>query len=65
MNFLRSLKKLAIGIVEEIKKIQWPKKDFVIYNSILVIISILISILVVTGIDYILTKGVNWYISLK
>jgi preprotein translocase SecE subunit len=56
---------LAIGIVEEIKKIQWPKKDFVIYNSILVIISILISILVVTGIDYILTKGVNWYISLK
>jgi preprotein translocase SecE subunit len=53
------------GVREQITAIQWPKRQLVIYNGVIVIISILIAILVVIGIDYGFSKFINWYISLK
>lgn len=53
------------GVIREIRQIQWPKKDAVVYNAVIVVIAVLISILVVAGIDYLLAKLINWYIALK
>ncbi|MCD6195058.1 preprotein translocase subunit SecE [bacterium] len=53
------------GVVRETKQIQWPKREVVVYNAVIVIIAILISILVVAGIDYVLAKLINWYVALK
>lgn len=62
---LSKVKVFFQGVIREIRQIQWPKKDAVVYNAVIVVIAVLISILVVAGIDYLLAKLINWYIALK
>ncbi len=53
------------GVIREAKQIQWPKREVVVYNAVIVIVAVLISVLVVAGIDYVLAKAVSWYVGLK
>jgi len=53
------------GVRQQIVAIQWPSREVVIYNGVIVIIAIAISILLVTGIDYLFAKLINWYITLR
>jgi preprotein translocase SecE subunit len=62
---LQSIVGFFRGVREQISAIQWPKRQLVIYNGVIVIIAVLISILIITGIDYGFSKFINWYISLK
>jgi len=65
MFIFKKLKDFLSGVVEEAKKIHWPRRELVIYNSTIVIVAILISILIVAGIDYLLSQLISWYIGLK
>jgi len=65
MKIFANIKNSILGIFEEIKKIHWPERRLVIYNAVVVIVAILISILIVAGIDFLLSKTVSWYITLR
>ncbi len=49
INFFKS-------IVDEAKKVVWPNRDTVTRHSVMVIITVVISILAVAGIDYVFQK---------
>jgi len=46
----------------ELKKVSWPSRKEVTSLTIVVIISIAIATLVVMGVDYLLTKFVNYIV---
>ncbi len=49
INFFKS-------IVDEAKKVIWPDKETVTRHSVMVIVTVIVSILVVAGIDYVFQK---------
>jgi preprotein translocase SecE subunit len=46
----------------ELKKINWPKRSDVIRLTIIVIISTIVSMLIIAGIDWLLTQLVNYFV---
>ena len=65
MEVFQKVRSFLQGTIEEVRKIQWPPREVVINNAFLVIIAILVSVLVVAGIDYLLAKVINWYVNLR
>ncbi len=56
------IKNYIIQSIGELKKVTWPKKSEVIRLTAIVIISTGVSVLIVTGLDWILTKLVNYFV---
>ncbi|MBE2972892.1 preprotein translocase subunit SecE [Burkholderia cepacia] len=48
---------------EELKKVNWPKRENVIRLTVIVIVSTLIAMLLVSGLDWVLTKIIDMAIS--
>ena len=46
----------------ELKKVTWPKRADVIRLSIIVIISTLVAMAIVVGLDWILSKVINYFV---
>ncbi|MCD6421720.1 preprotein translocase subunit SecE [bacterium] len=65
MEVLQKVRNFLQGTIEEVRKIQWPSREVVINNAFLVIVAILVSVLIVAGIDYLLAKVINWYVNLR
>ena len=56
------IKNYIIQSIGELKKVSWPKKSDIIRLTTIVIISTGISVLIVAGLDWILTKLVNYFV---
>ncbi len=48
----------------EFKKIVWPSKKTVISQSAVVLVAVIAMGLIVAGFDFVLIKGVQWFIGL-
>ena len=46
----------------ELKKVNWPKRQEIIRMTIIVIISTIIAMLIIMGVDWFLAKLVNYFI---
>lgn len=46
----------------ELKKVSWPKRQEIIKLTIIVIISTILAMLIIMGIDWLLAKLVNYFI---
>ena len=62
MKIFRPLINYFSQSFEELKKVSWPNKNEIIKLSAIVIVSIVISMLVLAGIDWGLSKIVNMII---
>ncbi len=56
------IKNYIVQSVGELKKVTWPKKSEVIRLTVIVIISTGVAVLIVAGLDWILTKLVNYFV---
>ena len=56
------IKNYIIQSINELKKVNWPKRSEIIRLTSIVIISTGISILIVMGLDWVLTKLVNYFV---
>lgn len=59
---LVKIKDYFIQSINELKKVNWPKRNEVVRLTAIVIISTSISMLAVTGLDWALTKLVNYFV---
>jgi len=46
----------------ELKKVNWPKRDEIIRLTLIVIVATVISMLIVAGIDWLLTQLINYFV---
>ena len=53
------------GVVRELKKVTWPTWKQVANHTVVVIISSLIVMAIVAGIDYFLSAGIEYVILMK
>ena len=60
-----SIKSYFQGVISELKKVTWPTRADVVNHTLIVIVSVIISIGVVTVIDFGLSKAVEYIISLS
>ncbi len=56
------IKNYIIQSINELKKVDWPKRSEIIRLTAIVIISTGVSILIVMGLDWVLTKLVNYFV---
>lgn len=45
------MKKFILSLVDEAKKVVWPKRETVIKHSVMVVVTIIISTLIIAGVD--------------
>lgn len=56
------IKDYFVKSINELKKVNWPKRNEVVRLTTIVIISTAVSMLIVTGLDWVLTKLVNYFV---
>ena len=61
MNFSK-ISNYFVESYNELKKVSWPSKSEIIRLTIIVIISTLIAMLFIAGLDWLLTKLVNYFV---
>jgi len=61
MNFSK-ITNYFVQSYEELKRVSWPSKKEIIRLTIIVIISTIIAMLLISGLDWVLTKLVNYFI---
>ena len=49
---INAIKNFFLGSFEELKKVTWPSRKEVTSHTIIVIVSIIVSMLVISAIDY-------------
>ncbi len=59
MSIFHKITSYFVNSFEEIKKVSWPTKNEVVNLSIIVLISIVIAMLALAGIDWVLTKVIG------
>jgi preprotein translocase SecE subunit len=59
MKIIRKIQEYFIGASQELAKVAWPSKQESISLTIIVLISIIVSMLILAGIDWGLSKIVN------
>jgi preprotein translocase subunit SecE len=65
MGILSKIKDFFRGIFFELKKVNWPTRKELLYLTFIVIISMLIAMLFIAGVDYVLSKILEFIVAKK
>ena len=62
---MKKVKEYFLGVWSELKKVTWPTRKEIVNHTVIVIISSVVVMLIVAALDFGLSTGVEYIISLN